>query len=406
MNVVNNPGLFIKKYDSINLGLSYLVLWVPITGLLGSIFGEESKQTIFFRILQILYILGIVNALPAASRIFRNVNFLFFFILLLMIYFFSYIECSDDGLKFDMNRMILLWCIPYLFMSLLIKDVENLLFYLRYVGFLIIFIEFLNCVVFSKVDVYSQDVGYNCVLPIVLFFSSFLFEKKKFDLLFVILGFVIVLFSGSRGPLLSSILGLILTCSVRLTIKKVIYLILFFSGLFVAYILYKDQILSCIIDLFASLGVSTRVVEGLLYNNLGDDEVRDSLRNAAWLYSCERPFIGGGFFMDRIYLYNLNIIASKTASVWGCYCHNIFLELMMQFGLIPGLLIGCTILRRIFFKITGSDSYFNIRLIIIFVSIGLFPLLVSRSWITYPFFYFLVGLLFNPIFKNKKSVYS
>lgn len=110
--------------------------------------------------------------------------------------------------------------------------------------------------------------------------------------------------------------------------------------------------------------------------------------------------------MDRIYLYNLNIIASKTASVWGCYCHNIFLELMMQFGLIPGLLIGCTILRRIFFKITGSDSYFNIRLIIIFVSIGLFPLLVSRSWITYPFFYFLVGLLFNPIFKNKKSVYS
>ena len=199
--------------------------------------------------------------------------------------------------------------------------------------------------------------------------------------------------SGSRGPLLCAIAGAVLAYSIIKGInRRDVYS---FSLLFIVYVIYsvyRIEILTWILDIFNSMNVSVRSIEMLLYDDITNDDARNKLRSIATNYILEHPILGSGFINDRVYIYS-NYVMNKTATVYGSYCHNFFLEILMQFGLLPGIIIITIFIKKIVFTFKYAISQTEREYLIVITTIGIFPLLVSRSWITFHLFYMVLGTL-------------
>ena len=122
----------------------------------------------------------------------------------------------------------------------------------------------------------------------------------------------------------------------------------------------------------------------------------------AFNYATNNVIRGTGLINDRILLYNsLSVDTNKT--VFGYYCHNIFLEKLMQFGLIPGILFCGAMIYVIIkqFIIRASDD--DKGIMIILLTVGLLPLLVSYSYLSYQYYYLFIAFAVKRLTYGKKS---
>lgn len=399
----NNSGFILKKYDSLHLGLLVTLLWPSYLSLLSTFYGEDYFQsTGLFTIGQIVYLGSIFNALPAIikgkSRRWLSV-FVCFFILF---YIISSIFCSDIVLKKQVNRTIALWSLPYFFLSIRLDNHEDFWKKMKFISLMIVISEFIHVIIFPSIQTYSQDVGYSCLIPFISFWLCFVNEKKIIYLLPFALSFVIIVLSGSRGPLMCAVISFLMAFLFNNGLnRRNIILALLAVILYYLYTNFQAQILSWAISMTTSLNASSRSLELLLSNSIADDDIRSRMREVAFDYSINHPLIGSGFFNDRIYMASKMSAGSIDGTIFGSYCHNFFLEILMQFGFIPGLVILWIFFKSIYKRIKYSESVQEKNIIFVAVSIGFLPLLVSRSWLTYQYFYFLVGILFS---YNTKSL--
>lgn len=391
-----NSGFILRRYDSINIGLAVLFAWIPLTALASAALGESYQQTSIFLGLQLIYLGSIFNALPAIFRGSIKNSLILFIIGFAAVYLISSLVCQDQLLKEQAFRTFYLWCLPYFILSIRVKDFGLLFQTLKTVGLIAIVCEVLKVLVFTSITNYSQDVGYDALLPFVVFYLSFLKEQNYKYIILSLISFALILMSGSRGPLFCAILSFvsIFIYRNRFTRKTVTYAIILIA-LYALYIIFEEQILSWLMGLFTDLSVSTRSIEMLINNEIASDDIRDSLRNESFAYAFTHPLVGSGFLNDRVYLYKFGFITSNTAAVFGSYSHFFIAEILMQLGLIPGAIGLFIFFKNILNKIRYSFDQYEAYVFIIVLTIGLFPLLVSRSWFSYPYFYLILGLLFS-----------
>lgn len=391
-----NSGFVLRSYDSINIGLAVLFAWAPLNALASAALGESYQQTSIFLVLQLIYLGSIFNALPAICRGGIKSSLVLFILGFGAVYLISSLICQDQLLKEQAFRSFYLWCLPYFILSIRVKDFGLLFQTLKIVGLIAIVCEVLRVLVFTSITNYSQDVGYNALLPFVVFYLSFQDEQKYKYIILSLISLALILMSGSRGPLLCAILSFftIFIYLNRFT-RKTITFALVLIALYSLYVVFEEQILSWLMSLFTDFSVSTRSIEMLRNNEIASDDVRDSLRKKSFAYAFNHPLIGSGFLNDRVYLYKLGSINSSTATVYGSYCHFFISEILMQLGLIPGAIGLFLFFRNILNKIRYSFDNYEAYVFFIVLTVGLFPLLVSRSWFTFPLFYLILGLLFS-----------
>lgn len=391
-----NSGFILKNYDSINMGLAVLFAWVPITALLSSALGEQYQQTNIFFFLQLMYLVAIFNALPAIFRGQMKPSFFFFVLGFSLLYYISSETCQDKTLNAQVFRSIYLWCLPYFVLSFRIKDFSLLFKTLKGVSLVAMLCEILRILVYTSITSYSQESGYDALLPFVVFLISYFKDKKQIYIVFVTISLSLILMSGSRGPLFCAILSF---STVFLYVNRISKkTVLFAIGLVFAYFLYsffQEQILAWVLTQFTDLSVSTRTIEKLLDSTIVSDDIRSSLRNESFSYAFNHPFIGSGFLHDREYLYRCGFITANTATVFGSYSHFFFAEVLMQFGLVTGSIVLFIFAKNILGKIIKSMVIEEVYIYLVVLTIGLFPLFVSRSWLTFQYFYLILGLLFN-----------
>lgn len=391
-----NRGFLLHKYDSINLGLAVLFAWVPLTSLTSSIFGDLYQQTSIFTLLQILYLLSIFNAIPAILRGRIKLSLIAFAFGFAFIYAISSLACSDELLKKQAFRNFYLWCLPYFALSFRVRDYASLFKTLRWPAFIAMVCEILNLLVFSSVSSYSQDIGYDALLPFIVFYLSFYKDRKTLYFVFTLISFALILMSGSRGPLLCAILAFISVNLYNNKInKKTIKYVIIIIGTYLIYSIFQEEILSWLLNKFTDLSVSTRSIEMLWNGDIASDNGRASLRNQSFIYAYEHPIIGSGFLNDRVYLYQFGFITSNTATVYGSYSHFFIAEILMQFGLLTGFVVLWIFFENVLSRILTAKSIDETYIFLIVLSIGLYPLFVSRSWFTFPYFYLILGLLFS-----------
>lgn len=398
-----NRGFLLKRYDSINLGIAVLLIWVSVTSLLEALYGEAMNTLPIFRVLQLCYLGAIFNAFPAIFKGKWKKSILVFLFFYFLIYIISSAFCDDKELEKLVFRNLYLWCWPYFILALKIKDFDLLFKTLKIVGYIAIICEIFRLSLFNTVGIpYSQETGYAVLISLSVFTLALVKEKKIYYILPVSISFLIILMSGSRGPLLCGILLFVIVFFEQNRLSQKTFFTLFIAFLvYFIYNIYRYEILTWLLELFSQMSVSTRSIELLLNNEIGEDNIRDALRNTSFQYALQHPFVGTGVLNDRVYLYKFGFITSATATVYGSYSHFFFAEVLMQFGLLPGCLLIFIFFKKIWYRIFKAVSVSEQNVFIISVTVGFLPLLVSRSWFTYQLFYLLLGILFSTKSKIK-----
>lgn len=139
----NNRGLFLKRFDSINMGLSALMVFGVVISLIDSIFGRG----VIYNTTQYIYLLFFINALPA---LLKNFSLQTFFLILAVcgIYLFSVLIRTNSVVFDEAQRTILLWCMPGFLLASCVTDFEKLFKWLRLSSIIILLITIMQLFLF------------------------------------------------------------------------------------------------------------------------------------------------------------------------------------------------------------------------------------------------------------------
>lgn len=249
----------------------------------------------------------------------------------------------------------------------------------------------------SKQVGYSMSFGYHMLFPTLFFGYIAIDRQKKIYFCLSIIGLLSVVMLGSRMASICAVAFwgmylLLISGSKYGNIKrKIIYfgiLILMGIVLFLSY----EQILSMLGNVFERIGFSSRTISRILEGTLSDDAARDVLFLNSQNLIKKGGMFGNGFLADRYYL--------------GSYCHNIFLELFIEFGYVGGGILLLLLLFVIVFMLIRCKNTSWRGLFLVFFCCSFLRLLVSYSlWIDNDF-WIMLGIFF--VFKEhskKQNLY-
>lgn len=255
---------------------------------------------------------------------------------------------------------------------------------------------------FSELS-YSQYYGYLSLVSFVVsaacFFQIGESRRKILYCVSMFTGLILLFASGARGPFVVALVYLaikMLSSGERVSLKRaVVTAIVAVFGIFI--LVNGNFILYALSDLLGQFGGSGRFLAkisqtGSLFTSVG----RDSLYPTVVGLISESPIFGYGIGNDRVE------IASSLGStnIFGYYPHNIFLEIILQFGIPLGtiLLVALVILLIRAFRLVQG---FEREWLLIFVTLGFMPLLFSSSYLDSPLFFALLAAAVN-VFRKRE----
>ena len=228
------------------------------------------------------------------------------------------------------------------------------------------------------------------VLTAICFLSIYYFkDRKKWPLILIVFGTVGILVYGSRGTLIGLIFGILLLALLynygKMTFCN--YLILF---IFLGIVLFclSDFGLTVITDTLTSYGLNSRFIDSI--KNFTTFSESSNGRDLIWATSISLimngPFYGHGVYGDRNAIYAIGM-------KWG-YSHDIFLEILVDFGWLFGTIIMAFLLFNLVRFFRSSQDKYEKLLVILFLTIG-FELVLSNTIWLHCGLWVLMGLVVN-----------
>jgi len=381
--LVHNAIVYVIAFASINQLLS------AGAGLFSTLI-QNNVVIILYVVALFILILGIPVILKALSI--RDLVLFFSFFSVLTI---SFAISSNPSYLFSNLRTIILRCIPLFLLFRSITTTELLLKKLRTAAYIILMAQILTVLFFrdSWGNNYSMYSGYEALNSAMILLVIFFYRWKWVDFMGFLMACMVVILSGTRGPLLIVSVVLISFIARSLWVNRsspiILILALFFISVIPIFILSFDYFLSGIYDKMQMSILGSRSINLLFDGRMFDSHGRLRRYVAALQYSSQHILIGTGFFNDRIVLGEVLNTISPT------YAHNFVLEVLMQFGLIPGILFLVSFVKLIAFRIKKFNSEADRSTLILLMVTGIFPLLFSFSYLQWPMFYGLIGYVLN-----------
>ena len=233
--------------------------------------------------------------------------------------------------------------------------------------------------------------GYNMGFSYALLFPTFILISKKGILWKIIALFLMVemLAIGSRGALLLSVLFWLFTMLWNRKISP--RTLLFWATFIILALIFFNPLISFFSDFFDQIGISSRTLRLLTDDELlTHDSGRGDLTENTWKLINMRPLFGSGVWADRQYL--------------GIYCHNVILEILLDFGYIGAILIfGAFLIKQIqiFNKIPANHKSMYIMMFGLIL-----PLFVSSSYLISFNTGMFLGFTYLLSWLNKKKQYQ
>lgn len=204
------------------------------------------------------------------------------------------------------------------------------------------------------IDSYNMSFSYGCLLPMIVLYS----KKKLFPTLVSFFLFLSVVAIGSRGSAVIFIAYLIVDFFVSK--RKGRWAVLVLGLLFVAMLpLFEDYL--------GSVGLHSRTITMLNEGEITNDTGREHFYSECLDAIMNHPLFGIGLFGDRVLLD-------------GSYCHNIIIEVLLDFGVLFGLAIFI-VLIRLFLNSLSVTKVRNRDLLMIFTFGSFLPFMLSGSYL-------------------------
>lgn len=255
-------------------------------------------------------------------------------------------------------------------LAYLVTDVEKLLKHLRVFSLiatlLLLYYLFIHGVTYNN-GRYSMALGYVSLVPAVILFHNFFKHKNPVDLIAASIITITILSFGSRGPLLC--LGLYIVL-VLLKSSKPQYLIAAIIVLLIFY-LFFNQIMSSLLSIVSGSSTS-RTLQYILNGQMSEDSGRYLKYSKVIDELKQNPFIIRGINSDYLLI--------------GKYTHNIFLEILYEFGCIVGGVVCIDLIYRIIISFIHSSDSIESELCFMFMCIAIPQLMISHSlWAEWTF---------------------
>ncbi len=242
-------------------------------------------------------------------------------------------------------------------------------------------------------NTYSLGFGYRTVICAIVFYNEYKETGKKRYLLLVLLSLIAILLYGGRGCFLVFVFYVMLRYVTNVKGFTVGTLILLTSVAILAFLWgvgLLDQFIASVIN---TVGLDkSRTITKLL----GGEMFEDNARTIIWSKAIELIKTGG---LNGYGVYGDRMVIGKYYS-WG-YSHNIFLELMVSFGIWGLLLCGMLIFKIVqFIKKEKDNKWLNLFIIFLCLSC---QLLISDSFWYNSWFWALLALMYQQKIRFKYS---
>lgn len=285
-------------------------------------------------------------------------------------------------------------CLPSFIYSMSIRDWKTLKQIMRKASFIVFILgTILGVLIFSgtvSAGEYSMSLSYYMLLPAIIYLDI-LFDKLSLKpLLFVLVSVFVILALGSRGAVLCVVVYIILKLlksNHKQTYKRLYFYLSFFT-LFIFTLIFRESILIYLDRILESLGIKSRSIRLFLKGDLNLSG-RDDIYQNVLQETTNNPLLGIGIGGDR----RVN---------GGGYVHNIFLEIIANFGIILGGALAIILLFMILKGLLLKDNE-KYNIIIIWLNIAFVNLMLSSSYLIDMKFWILLGLLIQ-LFKSNKTV--
>lgn len=382
--------------------VSYMVSFMALLSLTNEIMNIINVRTVFDTMILygIFYLLLILSILCILTRI-RTVpiDVSASFILFGLFYFLTYFFFVDNRIylftsvwDYANNPMyyLFLYSLPgYIFIRQL-KNYE----YLKKVTtiFSYIIIVFSVIIFFYSPD--SSAAQYLTFSYNMLFHMLFLIynKPKKYKMIYnlvIILAVFVFTFGGSRGALLSFLLAILLMYIFRYRndLRKIVL------GYFAIIILFamwgfRNELLAFLTEIIDYLSIDSRTLGFIIEGNILEDSIRMTIYQE--LLS-KINLIGYGLMGDRMLLNGVY------------YAHNLFLEWLIDFGILGGTLLIIVFILILIKGLKNSNSIEQLYILMLLPN-GVFELMFTGSYLNQtPALYVLVGFCVNSILRRKKE---
>jgi O-antigen ligase len=323
----------------------------------------------------------ILSAIPIVISMFYIVKRKL--LLFLMTYLVAFILILTTAIFYISNKQYLSQELFYLLCIIIpcflcISSVKNPDILKKTILVLSYVIFFLGIIYFSlvwskriKFSEYSMSYSYYLLLPSLVFISQ---KRIIFDIAFILICLMMLLL-GSRGALLAAMIYVLSLWIIDSKKKSFIFIII------LVFVIFSNSAISLFQGIADNIGISSRTISMLQEGNIAESSSRLKIYSDAWNVLIKGPVLGHGLYGDRVVLN-------------GAYCHNIFLEILIDFGFIigGGLLL---ILFFIMFSVYHKSDVEGKKLILMFICFGFLQFLVSGSYLKSPEFGIFLGLLYS-----------
>lgn len=245
-----------------------------------------------------------------------------------------------------------------------------------------LFLGFLLISKFRNIGSYSMTLSYYVLLPAIVYLGDVMNKFSLIKFINFIISLFIIISLGSRGAIMCIIVFFIMKLSKlksRMTLKNILCIYVLFCITIICLTSYKE-IVYYLNELLLTFNIESRTLSLFLL-----DDVYLSGRNELFspiLHVISENFISGiGIGGDRLILD-------------GIYVHNIFLEILVNYGVFIGG-VAIVFLCLLIFRSLISNNFKKYDLVTFWLSFGFIHLMVSGSYLTDMRFWIFIGLLIN-----------
>lgn len=287
-------------------------------------------------------------------------------------------------------RQVVVVYLPSMTVALKVNDFSGYIKNFRKVGILgIVFMMIAYFMGFIERWDYQQ-YGINLCPFVVMIYPAYLKYHRISDTFWMFIGFFLLMAGGRQSFVAFFVSILVVYYCIRLhdiPIKKIIsYICLALCGVTI-FIIAGPYLIILLGDLLRIFGMESRTMDMLVGNELFSTSTRDYIYELSLYYIKNNLYNIQGIFADRYLL--------RLTDDWMAYPHNLILELMLDFGVVIGVVFTMIIFYQYIIQLIKSNL--EKRTIIgVVATIIILRLMVSSSYMIEGLFYTVLGLLFNP----------
>lgn len=304
---------------------------------------------------------------------------------------------------------ILIFGSLFFFVGTLNVNYKELCWKLRYSIYISIVYAFLSFFVILTNG--YMVVSYNILPWTLLAYCIYKNFNKKLYLLYFLLLFFLSFIGGARGPILIIILFIIIFNLRKGYFKSkkniITFIILFITVVFLT-AFYKD-----IAILMKNIFPNSRTLQKIIDSTFSDDSSRKNIYDYFLTVIRDNPFRIRGLFYDRYLTYSTFYNTNKLG-FWinknnlYAFSHNIFIELIVDLGLIGwflSLVLIIYIIKTISYNNFKSNTYQR-TIYLIFLFSGVFHLFISSSFLIHYLFWYYLGLSYRKYKLKERSFFE